>query len=420
MFIKDIKDLEPVFALKRLCIYLVQTGWNHVLDNDEVGAELNLAVARSKRYEDDIKILAKLDSDLDWGHTKHKTSEHGFYTTGGGDFNPWYTGSLKLEELLDSVAELVEFLEGITPPSMDDAEFIHYKHYLVTLLPKILPVKTKKNPPATITFKSLHPKIVKAVGSLYETHHYSQAILEAYKVVFQEIKDITGIRNLDGKKLAEKAFAPENPVIKLSPLTTESEQDEQKGFMLLLSGAALGIRNPKAHDLVVQKDEYRALEYLSFASLLLTRIDEKHEVDKTAHQNKPVTSPKSINGNASDLPYVYLSGGFGGNGHNFRLSACTTYNLSDNFIILDEVTVLGGKMKFSNTIIKSGESIAHTGIDGLSYPSSDKDLYLEIHFRSKHNEKHVSTQKLKLQARAGDDKYNVVGLSEPSIKRVKS
>jgi hypothetical protein len=38
-------------------------------------------------------------------------------------------------------------------------------------------------------------------------------------------------------------------------------------------GAMVGIRNPKAHDMVQQKDPYKTLEFLAFASLLIKKID---------------------------------------------------------------------------------------------------------------------------------------------------
>jgi hypothetical protein len=50
--------------------------------------------------------------------------------------------------------------------------------------------------------------------------------------------------------------------------------DEQEGFMHLYMGAVIGIRNPKAHGMVEQRDPYKTLKYLSFASLLAKRVDE--------------------------------------------------------------------------------------------------------------------------------------------------
>ena len=127
----------------------------------------------------------------------------------------------------------------------------------------------------TVSILALHPKIRGVSEDLYNDRHYSQAIFEAYKAVVNEVKNVSGIANLDGKPLMEKAFSLNNPIIKLNPMATLSDKDEQQGFMFLFSGAALGIRNPKAHDNIITKDERRALEYLTFASLLMARLDER-------------------------------------------------------------------------------------------------------------------------------------------------
>lgn len=125
----------------------------------------------------------------------------------------------------------------------------------------------------TLNFSDLHPKIKKVSGKLFKNRHYAQAILEAYKAVVNQVKDVSGVTDRDGKSLMEHVFSLNNPKIKLNNLGTNSNKDEQLGFMLLYSGAALGIRNPKAHDNIVQNDPVKTFEYLAFASLLLKRLD---------------------------------------------------------------------------------------------------------------------------------------------------
>jgi uncharacterized protein (TIGR02391 family) len=120
----------------------------------------------------------------------------------------------------------------------------------------------------------LHPLIKEVSGGLYRDGHYAQAILEAFKAVNNLVKRKAGRADLDGRDLMAKAFRKEAPILKLAPLTTQSDMDEQEGFMLLFMGAMVGIRNPKAHEIVSQANPNRALEYLAFASLLCHRVDE--------------------------------------------------------------------------------------------------------------------------------------------------
>jgi len=120
----------------------------------------------------------------------------------------------------------------------------------------------------------LHPLIKEVSGGLYRDGHYAQAILEAFKAVNNRVKAKAGRTDLDGRDLMAKAFRKEAPILKLAPLATQSDMDEQEGFMLLFMGAMVGIRNPKAHEIVSQTDPNRTLEYLAFASLLCHRIDD--------------------------------------------------------------------------------------------------------------------------------------------------
>ena len=126
----------------------------------------------------------------------------------------------------------------------------------------------------------LHPRVIEVSKSLFETRHYSQAIFEAFKAVNNFVKQKSGLP-LDGKDLMSKAFNEDKPIIKLNELLTPSDHDEQEGFRFLFMGAMVGIRNPKAHDNIVQTDPYRTLEYLSFASLLMRRAEEGKVVTTT-------------------------------------------------------------------------------------------------------------------------------------------
>ena len=117
-----------------------------------------------------------------------------------------------------------------------------------------------------------HPKIVQASRKLFEDGHYRDAILRAFIEVNSFVKAKTGLE-LDGKALMSRVFRIENPIIKLNELKAQSEKDEQEGFMFLFMGAMVGIRNPKAHDNIIQKDPLRTLEYLALASMLMRRAE---------------------------------------------------------------------------------------------------------------------------------------------------
>jgi len=116
---------------------------------------------------------------------------------------------------------------------------------------------------------NLHPLVQSVASQLYSDGHYRQAILDTYILLVDTVKTKSGRHDLDGTGLMQTVFSPKNPTIKVS-----NDSGEQLGFMWMYSGAVMGIRNPKAHRLIQQKDPQRTLEWLSFASVLLRVLDE--------------------------------------------------------------------------------------------------------------------------------------------------
>jgi len=117
-----------------------------------------------------------------------------------------------------------------------------------------------------------HQKIIEASRKLFEDGHYRDAIYRAFVAVDNFVKSKSKSQ-LSGKNLMSQVFRQPNPKIQLNPLQTQTDKDEQEGFMLLYMGAMQGIRNPKAHENIVQNDPHRAIKYISLASLLIERID---------------------------------------------------------------------------------------------------------------------------------------------------
>lgn len=137
----------------------------------------------------------------------------------------------------------------------------------------------KENGITPLNERGIHPRIIKVSGRLYTDGHYSQAIFEAFKAVNNYVKEKSGLINHDGKDLMSQAFKISSPKLRWSKILTESERNEQEGFMFLYMGAMVGIRNPKAHEEIFQHDPIKTLEYLSFASLLAKRVDESEKME---------------------------------------------------------------------------------------------------------------------------------------------
>ena len=118
----------------------------------------------------------------------------------------------------------------------------------------------------------LHPEIERAVDNLYRDGHYANAVEDATKALNALVRMRSGVEDKDGSALMEAVFSPKNPVLKFNQVVDQSDIDEQKGFMMMLSGAVAGLRNPRAHK-IIKDDPEMALEFIAYVSLLAKLVD---------------------------------------------------------------------------------------------------------------------------------------------------
>jgi uncharacterized protein (TIGR02391 family) len=121
--------------------------------------------------------------------------------------------------------------------------------------------------------RNIHPRLPDTVKRLFDDGHYAQATFEAYKFLDKEVQRLAGSSD-SGVKLMMRGFSEDNPLIKLTPLITATEKDEQKGYQFLFAGSIQAIRNPRGHDYAVIDSPDQCLDHLALASLLLRRLEE--------------------------------------------------------------------------------------------------------------------------------------------------
>lgn len=121
--------------------------------------------------------------------------------------------------------------------------------------------------------RDIHPKLPQVVRDLFDDGHYAQATFEAFKYVDKEIQRLSGESSESGFKLMMKVFPENFPLLRLTPCTTTSEKNEQKGYQYLFAGSVLAIRNPRGHEYSVKDDPDTCMDHLSLASLLLRRLE---------------------------------------------------------------------------------------------------------------------------------------------------
>src|SRR5206468_3267082 len=72
--------------------------------------------------------------------------------------------------------------------------------------------------------RNIHSRLPDIVRKLFDDGHYAQATFEAYKYIDKEVQKSSNI-SASGFKLMMQVFAAENPSIKLTSLSNDSEKD---------------------------------------------------------------------------------------------------------------------------------------------------------------------------------------------------
>lgn len=121
---------------------------------------------------------------------------------------------------------------------------------------------------------ALHPAVREVAEQYVLSGHSGSAVFEVFKAVNLRTKKMAGMDlEPDNAALMGKVFSPKGPLLKLADLSTQTGRDVQEGHMLLFTGAHKAMRNPGAHELSDSVPLDETLELLSFASLLMRRLD---------------------------------------------------------------------------------------------------------------------------------------------------
>jgi uncharacterized protein (TIGR02391 family) len=120
---------------------------------------------------------------------------------------------------------------------------------------------------------NLHPRINDVARDRFRDGYPWDAVFAASKALVNYVKERSNRHDLDGAPLMRTVFSRNDPILAFNDLADHVDLDEQEGMMHLFEGAALGIRNPGGHSFPEGPDQ-RAIEYISFLSLLAYRVQE--------------------------------------------------------------------------------------------------------------------------------------------------
>lgn len=119
--------------------------------------------------------------------------------------------------------------------------------------------------------RNLLPDFPPRVRRLFDDGHYTQATFEACKFLEKQVRRVSG-ENKTGFSLMMSVLGGSPPKVVLTDLPDQSGEDEQKGYQFIFAGTALGIRNPRGHEVELADDPDTCLEHLGIVSHLVRRL----------------------------------------------------------------------------------------------------------------------------------------------------
>ena len=177
-------------------------------------------------------------------------------------------------------SELISQMQGMTPLNGNAVECLEIVQTFVIPEVRRLLATTDIESPASPTqwfWEFVHPRIRALARPRFEAGFFGDAVEASFKEVNDAVKRIvreSDGREIDGAGLMTTAFSVQNPILRLTPLATETDRNVQQGYMQIFAGSMIGVRNPQAHG-NLDPDSSSALHLICLASLLLRKIDER-------------------------------------------------------------------------------------------------------------------------------------------------
>ena len=104
---------------------------------------------------------------------------------------------------------------------------------------------------------------------MFADGHYSTAVEKAFVCLNNMVKEKSVLNDKDGADLMRTAFSANSPVLAVNSFQSQSDKNEQQGYMHIFAGAMTGIRNPRVHEHSLEDEPEIALELLVLANHLM-------------------------------------------------------------------------------------------------------------------------------------------------------
>ncbi len=123
------------------------------------------------------------------------------------------------------------------------------------------------------------------VEPLFRSREYSRAVEEAYKFLDNLVRHRACLEG-SGASLMTQAFGQKSPRLLLNALETQSERSEQLGYMKILEGCMIAIRNPRAHENGNLDSPAQAVVLLAWANHLVSLVRQAKTAGTTTQPDR--------------------------------------------------------------------------------------------------------------------------------------
>ncbi len=152
-------------------------------------------------------------------------------------------------------------------------------------------------PRVSLRGKALHPEMARRVISRYDSGHYEDAVLVAFKVIEERLRTATGKVDARTMDLLHETLNPTAGTLQ-DPKAWQSERD---GIYNLFRSAFLAFRDRRAHQFV-NTDAEEAFDLIVLANRLLLIIEKGQQ-----HSQPQSAAPSYSFGSLSSLLSAYIS-----------------------------------------------------------------------------------------------------------------
>ena len=118
------------------------------------------------------------------------------------------------------------------------------------------------------------PELIESSRRMFIDGYYATAVEKAFVCLNNKVKEKSLLNDRDGADLMRAAFSANSPVLALNSNLSQSERDEQRGYMDIFAGVMTGIRNPRVHEHNLEDGPEVALELITLANHLMRIVDD--------------------------------------------------------------------------------------------------------------------------------------------------